>query len=113
MSLASDRDLLLLIACARARSHSSRGLRAHPFERERSGPIKVLARRCLAWDRAVDDRRIVSAIVFVIKNGLRCRDPGLQKTIDNQFVRWSRVGVFKQDFRRTGGARAASWSGHG
>ena len=42
----------------------------------------------------VDDRRIVSAIVFVIKNGLRWRDAppeyGPHKTIYNRFVRWSR-----------------------
>ena len=46
----------------------------------------------------VDDRRIVSAIVFVIKNGLRWRDAppeyGPHKTIYNRFVRWSRLGVF-------------------
>ena len=54
-------------------------------------------------DRAVDDRRIVSAIVYVIKNGLRCRDPGPHKTIDNQFVRWSRVGVFNKIFTELAG----------
>ena len=45
-----------------------------------------------------DDRRIVSAIVFVIENGLRWRDAprdyGPHKTIYNRFVRWSRLGVF-------------------
>ena len=51
----------------------------------------------------VDDRRIiVSAIVFVIKNGLRWRDAppeyGPHKTIDNRFVRWSRLGVFNKIF---------------
>jgi putative transposase len=50
----------------------------------------------------VDDRRIVSAIVYVIKNGLR-RDPGPHKTIDNQFVRWSRVGVFNKIFTELAG----------
>jgi hypothetical protein len=38
----------------------------------------------------VDDRRIVSAIVFVIKNGLRSRDYRPHKTIDNRFIRWAR-----------------------
>jgi len=46
----------------------------------------------------VYDRRIVSAIVFVIKNGLRWRDAlrdyGPHKTIYNRFVRWSGLGVF-------------------
>ena len=50
----------------------------------------------------MDDRRIVSAIVFVIKNGLRWRDAprdyGPHKTIYNRFVRWSRLGVFNKIF---------------
>ena len=58
----------------------------------------------------VNDRRIVSAIVFVIKNGLRWRDApreyGPHKTIYNRFIRWSRLGVFNKIFAalaRTGG----------
>jgi putative transposase len=47
-------------------------------------------------------RRIVSAIVFVIKNGLRWRDApagyGPHKTIYNRFIRWSRLGVFNKIF---------------
>jgi putative transposase len=50
----------------------------------------------------VDDRRIVSAIVFVIRNGLRWRDApanyGPHKTIYNRFIRWSRLGVFNRIF---------------
>jgi putative transposase len=50
----------------------------------------------------VDDRRIVSAIVFVIKNGLRWRDAppeyGPHKTVYNRFIRWSRLGVFNKIF---------------
>lgn len=45
----------------------------------------------------VDDRLIVSAIIFVIKNGPRRRDAprayGPHKTIYNRFFRWSRLGV--------------------
>jgi transposase len=45
--------------------------------------------------RRVDDRRVISGIVFVIRNGLRWRDApreyGPHKTIYNRFVRWSRV----------------------
>src|SRR5678816_4858677 len=45
----------------------------------------------------VDDRRVISGIVFVIRNGLRWRDApgdyGPHKTIYNRFVRWSRLGV--------------------
>ena len=50
----------------------------------------------------VDDRRIVSAITFVIKNGLRWRDAPRSyvphKTIYNRFIRWSRLGVFNRTF---------------
>jgi putative transposase len=57
--------------------------------------------RCRTASR-VDDRRIVSAIVFVIRNGLRWRDApgeyGPHKTIYNRFIRWSRLGVFNKIF---------------
>jgi transposase len=50
----------------------------------------------------VDDRRIVSGIIFVIRNGLRwCDAPadyGPHKTIYNRFIRWSRLGVFNRIF---------------
>lgn len=50
----------------------------------------------------VDGRRVISGIVFVIKNGLRWRDApkeyGPHKTIYNRFVRWSRLGVFDKIF---------------
>jgi putative transposase len=50
----------------------------------------------------VDDRRVISGIVFVIRNGLRWRDApreyGPHKTIYNRFVRWSRLGVFDKIF---------------
>ncbi len=42
-----------------------------------------------------DDRRVVSGIVHVIRNGLRWRDApavyGPHKTLYNRFVRWSRI----------------------
>jgi transposase len=54
----------------------------------------------------VGDRRIVSVIVFVIKNGLRWRDAqrdyGPHKTIYNRFVRRSRLGVFNRIFAKLG-----------
>jgi putative transposase len=50
----------------------------------------------------VDDRRVISGIVFVIKNGLRWRDApkeyGPHKTLYNRFIRWSRMGVFDRIF---------------
>lgn len=48
----------------------------------------------------VDDRRVLSGIVFVLKNGLRWRDApveyGPPKTLYNRFIRWSRMGVFNK-----------------
>jgi transposase len=48
----------------------------------------------------VDDRRVLSGILFVIRNGLRWRDApagyGPPKTIYNRFIRWSRLGVFNR-----------------
>ena len=50
----------------------------------------------------VDDRKIISGIIFVIRNGLRWRDApkdyGPHKTIYNRFIRWSRLGVFNRIF---------------
>lgn len=48
----------------------------------------------------VDDQRVLSGILFVIRNGLRWRDApagyGPHKTIYNRFIRWSRLGVFSR-----------------
>ena len=50
----------------------------------------------------VDDRKVISGIIFVIRNGLRWRDApadyGPHKTIYNRFVRWSHLGVFSKIF---------------
>lgn len=47
----------------------------------------------------VDDRRVVSGIVYVISNGLQWkyapRDYGPHKTLYNRFIRWSRLGVLR------------------
>jgi len=52
--------------------------------------------------RRVDDLRVVSGIIYVIKNGLRwCDAPegyGPHKTLYNRFIRWSRLGVFNKIF---------------
>ncbi len=46
----------------------------------------------------VDDRRVLSGIVFVNKNGLRWRDApsayGPHKTLYNRWKRWGEAGVF-------------------
>lgn len=50
----------------------------------------------------VDDRRVVSGIVYVIRNGLQWKDApasyGPHKTLYNRFVRWSLMGVFDRIF---------------
>ena len=50
----------------------------------------------------VDDRRVVSGIVYVIRNGLQWKDApaayGPHKTLYNRFIRWSRMGVFDRIF---------------
>jgi putative transposase len=56
----------------------------------------------VARGAAVDDRRIISGIIFVIRNGLRWRGTpaayGPPKTIYNRFIRRSRMGVFNKIF---------------
>lgn len=50
----------------------------------------------------MDDKRVLSGIIFVIRNGLRWRDApadyGPHKTIYNRFTRWSRLDVFNRIF---------------
>jgi transposase len=59
----------------------------------------------------VDDRRVVSGIVYVIRNGLRWKDApaayGPHKTLYNRFIRWSRLGVFDRIFTALAGERDA------
>lgn len=50
----------------------------------------------------VDDHRVLSGIIYMIRNGLQWRDApttyGPHKTLYNRFVRWSRMGVFDRIF---------------
>jgi putative transposase len=50
----------------------------------------------------VDDRRVVSGIIYVIRHGLQWKDAprgyGPPKTLYNRFIRWSRLGVFARIF---------------
>ncbi len=50
----------------------------------------------------VDDRQIISGIIFMIRNGLRWRDApaeyGPPRTIYNRFIRWRRLGEFNKIF---------------
>jgi transposase len=64
----------------------------------RIGPYFPLSQRI----SRVDDRKVISGIIFVIRNGLRWRDApkdyGPHKTIYYRFIRWSRLGVFNNIF---------------
>src|ERR1700741_3396904 len=50
----------------------------------------------------VDDRRVGSGIVYVLKNGLEWKEAAHRfcphKTLYNRFIRWSRIGVFDRIF---------------
>lgn len=50
----------------------------------------------------VDDRRLVSGVIFVVRNGRHWRDApvyyGPQKAIYNRFILWRRLGVFIRIF---------------
>ena len=50
----------------------------------------------------VDDQRVISGIIHVIRNSLHWRDApkeyGPHKTLYSRFVRWSRLGVFDRIF---------------
>ena len=50
----------------------------------------------------VDDRRVISGIIYVIRHDLQWKDAprgkGPHKTLYNRFVRWSRLGVFARIF---------------
>jgi transposase len=55
----------------------------------------------------VDDRRVISGIIHVIRGGLMWRDApavfGPPKTLYNRFIRWSRIGVFDRIFAALAG----------
>ncbi len=52
--------------------------------------------------RRVDDRLVISGIIYVIRNGLMWKDAprgyGPHKTLYNRLVSWSRMGVFERIF---------------
>jgi transposase len=60
----------------------------------------------------VDDRRVISGIIHVIRGGLMWRDApavyGPPKTLYNRFIRWSRIGVFDRIFATLAGSSAAT-----
>lgn len=60
----------------------------------------------------VDDRRVISGIIHVIRHGLMWRDAperyGPHKTLYNRFIRWSQVGVFDRIFATLAAESTAS-----
>lgn len=58
--------------------------------------------------RRVDDRRVLSGIVHVLKSGGRWADAptayGPKKTLYNRFVRWAERGVWEDIFAALAGA---------
>ncbi len=58
----------------------------------------------------VDDRRVLSGIIFINRNGLRWRDApaayGPHKTLYNRWKRWSEAGVFIQIMQGLTGGKA-------
>ena len=60
----------------------------------------------------VDDRRVISGIIHVIRGGLMWRDApaayGPPKTLYNRFIRWSRIGVFDRIFAALAAASEAT-----
>ena len=51
----------------------------------------------------VDDLRVISGIIHVLKIGLQWRDAPREysphKTLYNRFIRWSEMGVFNKIFK--------------
>ena len=50
----------------------------------------------------VDDQRVLSGIIYVLKFGLQWKDApkeyGLYTTLYSRFVRWSKMGIFENIF---------------
>jgi transposase len=84
-------------------------------DRDQAQKSVLAERRTVGSDRAaladgverVDDRRVISGIVHVLKSGCRwCDCPpeyGPSTTIYNRFVRWARRGLWENLFRELAG----------
>lgn len=48
----------------------------------------------------IDDRKIVSGIIYVLQNGIQWKDVpeyyGVCNTIYNRFIRWCQMGIFEK-----------------
>lgn len=60
----------------------------------------------------VDGQRVISGIIFIIRNGLPWKDASgdydPHKILYNRFVRWSRMGVFAETFLKLAWAAESS-----
>ena len=78
-------------------SHARSGPAVHGAD----APDRAFFPRARGLSR-VDDRRVVSGIVYVLRHGLQGKDAptghGPPKTLYSRFVRWSRLGVFARIF---------------
>jgi transposase len=58
--------------------------------------------------RRVDDRRVISGILHVLKSGCRWRDLpaayGPRTTLYNRYNRWARQGIWRRVFEQVAGA---------
>ena len=75
---------------------------------DRIGPLLPSNTRGL---KRVDDRRVLSGIVHVLRTGGRWADCpaeyGPSKTIYNRFVRWAKRGIWEEIFSALAGADGA------
>jgi transposase len=79
-----------------------------PFELTRSQLERITPYFPLSHGVArVDDRRVISGIIYVIRNGLPWKDApreyGPHKTLYNRFVRWSTRGILNRIFAALAG----------
>jgi transposase len=76
--------------------------------------IEPLLPRGRKGARRVDDRRVISGIVHMLKSGARWRDCpsefGPYTTVYNRFNRWSRQGVWSGIFKALTG-HSGIWTG--
>ncbi|HUO97268.1 MAG TPA: IS5 family transposase, partial [Rhizomicrobium sp.] len=74
---------------------------------EQWSAVQLLLLTDVRGKERVDDRRVISGIVFVIKSGCRWCDCPPEydpaKTIYNRFVRWTERGVWERLFRALAG----------
>lgn len=65
---------------------------------ERQMARKIAEFPAVAWGSRVDGRRILSGLLYVIRNGFGGKHDGRldpHKTLNNRFIRWSRFGGFR------------------